>query len=194
VYGTLEVGSAEHKINLTLPWREVPYKQLICEKMGADWYELSKEDMIKKVEAMGLKVDPAWDKLMITHEIYEKSIEKSLIQPTFVTRLPAELVPLAKKCDDDPTVVDVFELVISGQEVAPAYSEMNNPIEQRARFEHQAGADAEKVDEDFLAALEHGMPPAGGMGIGIDRLIMILSGCDAIRDVILFPQLRPMKD
>ena len=88
----------------------------------------------------------------------------------------------------------MFELIIGGKEVAPAYSELNDPLEQRRRFEAQAGAEAHKVDEDFLAAMEHGMPPAGGMGIGIDRLIMVLSGSEAIRDVILFPQLRPPKD
>jgi len=101
------------------------------------------------------------------------------------------LIPLAKACDDDPTLADVFELVIGGQEVAPAYTELNDPIKQRERLAMQAGAEVEKVDEDFLAALEHGMPPAGGMGVGIDRLVMILAGCEAIRDVILFPQLRP---
>ena len=108
-----------------------------------------------------------------------------------VTRLPRELVPLAKVCADDDGVVDVFELVIGGKEIAPGYSELNDPREQRKRLEAQSGAEAQKVDEEFLLALEHGMPPAGGMGIGIDRLVMILTGAEAIRDVILFPQLRP---
>jgi lysyl-tRNA synthetase class 2 len=103
-------------------------------------------------------------------------------------------VPLAKRCEDDPSVVDVFELVIGGKEIAPGYSELNDPLEQRRRFEAQAGEEAQKVDEDFLAALEHGMPPAGGMGIGIDRLVMTLTGSEAIRDVILFPQLKPRED
>ncbi len=127
----------------------------------------------------------------LTQEVFEKLIEKTLINPTFVTRLPVELVPLAKACADDPTSVDVFELIIGGREVAPAYSELNDPLEQRRRFEEQAAGDATKVDEDFLTALEHGMPPAGGMGIGMDRLVMMLTGAEAIRDVILFPQLRP---
>jgi len=126
----------------------------------------------------------------VSHEVYEKTIEPALQQPTFVTRLPARLVPLAKACPDDPSLVDVFELVIRGQEVAPAYTEMNDPIEQRRRFMEQAGEDASKIDQDFVTALEHGMPPAGGMGVGIDRLMMILSGAEAIRDVILFPQLK----
>jgi lysyl-tRNA synthetase class 2 len=191
VYGTLQVGSEEVPIDLGKPWREATYKELIIERMGGDWYELALEDAVAKAEAEGLDIDPAWDKLMVTHEVYEKLIEKSLIQPTFVTRLPAPLIPLAKACTDDPSVVDVFELVIAGQEVAPAYTEMNDPLEQRRRLENQAGDEVENIDEEFLTALEHGMPPAGGMGVGIDRLVMILSGVDAIRDVILFPQLKP---
>lgn len=190
VFGTLVAGEGDMQVNLAPPWREATYRELVCGKMGADWYDLPLEAARQKAEELGLTLDPGWDMLMVTHEVYEKAIEHTLVQPTFVTRLPAALVPLAKVCPDDPTVVDVFELVIRGQEVAPAYSEMNDPLEQRARFREQAGEDAEKLDEDFLTALEHGMPPAGGMGVGIDRLMMILSGAEAIRDVILFPQLR----
>jgi lysyl-tRNA synthetase class 2 len=160
--------------------------------MGDDWYELPLDEARSRAEAEGLDIDPAWDMLLVTHEVYEKLIEKTLQQPTFVTRLPAPLIPLAKACPDDPDSADVFELVIAGQEVAPAYTEMNDPIEQRKRLHAQVGEDVEKVDEDFLTALEQGMPPAGGMGVGIDRLVMILSGVDAIRDVILFPQLKPI--
>jgi len=191
VFGTLKVGSEEMPVDLSLPWREATYRELIIERMGDDWYELPPAEAVARAEAEGLDIDPDWDMLMVTHEVYEKLIEKSLQQPTFVTRLPAQLVPLAKACPDDPALVDVFELVIAGQEVAPAYTEMNDPLEQRRRLEDQAGDEKENVDEDFLTALEHGMPPAGGMGVGIDRLVMILAGVDAIRDVILFPQLKP---
>jgi lysyl-tRNA synthetase, class II len=187
VFGALKPA----QIDFTPPWREVAYRDLIKETMGADWFELPLAEARRRVEGKGVSVDPAWDLLMVTHEVYEKLVEHTLIAPTFVTRFPAALVPLAKVCEDDPTVVDVFELVIGGHEVAPAYTEMNDPIEQRARFLEQAGGQMDKLDEDFLTALEHGMPPAGGMGIGIDRLIMVLSGAEAIRDVILFPQLRP---
>jgi len=127
----------------------------------------------------------------ITQAVFEKLIEPTLIQPTFVTHLPKELVPLAKLSPDDPTTVEVFECCINGQEIAPAYTEQNDPIEQRERLEHQAGGEQQKLDEDFLVALEHGMPPAGGMGMGIDRLCMMLLGQESIRDVILFPQLKP---
>jgi len=194
VYGTLRVGEGETAIDLTPPWREVTYRELIVRTMGDDWYGLSLAAARARAEAQGLDVAPDWDMAAITHEVYEKLIEKTLRQPTFVRRFPAVLIPLAKACPDDPSVADVFELVIAGQEIAPAYTELNDPLAQRERLTRQAGADIEKVDADFLLALEHGMPPAGGMGVGIDRLVMILAGADAIRDVILFPQLRPRKE
>ena len=190
VFGTLKVGSGEAVIDLTLPWRTVTYKELILEKAGADWYGLPLDAARERARGFGLDIPTEWGFVEVTHEIYEKLIEKKLMNPTFVTRFPVELVPLAKQCEDDPSVVDVFELVIRGWEVAPAYSELNDPIVQRQRLEAQAGGDASKIDEDFLMALEHGMPPAGGMGIGIDRLIMVLTGADSIRDVVLFPQLK----
>ncbi|OGV55356.1 MAG: lysine--tRNA ligase [Lentisphaerae bacterium GWF2_44_16] len=193
VLGTLEIKHSEDKIiNLSRPWRIAPYNDLIKEKAGNDWFEVSSEERLKRGREMGLKFEGTPPDFEVTHEIYEKLIEQTLIQPTFVTRLPAVLVPLAKKCEDNPSLVDVFELEINGQEVSPGYSELNDPIEQRRRFEEQTGsADAGKIDEDFLTAMEHGMPPAGGMGIGIDRLVMMLTGAESIRDVILFPQLRP---
>ena len=109
-----------------------------------------------------------------------------------MTHLPKELIPLAKISPDDPDTVDVFELCINGQEIAPAYSEQNDPFVQREQLERQAGEEVQKIDEEFLLALEHGMPPAGGMGIGIDRLVIMLTGVPSIRDVILFPSLRPI--
>lgn len=190
VFGGLVVGEGERRIDFTLPWKERPYRELILERMGSDWFDLSLAEAQRRGDAAGLHIDPSWDMLMVTHEIYEKLIEKTLMQPTFVTRLPAALIPLAKACPDDATCADVFELVIGGTEIAPAYSELNDPLEQRRRLLAQSGGDATKLDEAFLTALEYGMPPAGGMGVGIDRLVMLLSGSDALRDVILFPQLR----
>jgi lysyl-tRNA synthetase, class II len=173
-------------------WREVRYKDLIKEATGDDgWFERPKAEKIAKAEALGLGVNPAWEEFEITNEIFSKKIEPTLIQPTFVTHLPKELCPLAKLNPDDPTVLDVFELTIGGMEVAPAYSEQNDPEAQRQMFERQAGGEKQNIDQDFLLALEHGMPPAGGMGVGIDRLCILLTGAESIRDVILFPQLRP---
>lgn len=191
VCGGFKLGQGDTEVDLTPPWRTVTYREMIESCAGADWYRLDLPAARARAESLGLRVDPAWSQVELTHEVYEKIAEKSVRNPTFVTRFPAELIPLAKPCEDDPSVVDVFELVILGREIAPAYSELNDPLLQRERLEAQAGGDAAKLDEDFLFALEHGMPPAGGMGIGIDRLVMVLTGADAIRDVILFPQLKP---
>ncbi len=180
-----------HTIDLKTPWREVAYYDLIKEHLGDDWFEKTIAESRVKADELDVYIEDTMNFKEITHEIYDKTIEGTLIQPTFITRLPAELVPLANHCTDDAELVDVFELIIGGKEIAPAYSELNNPVEQRKRFEEQADGDAAKIDEDFLQALEYGMPPTGGMGIGIDRLLMLLTGSDAIRDVILFPQLKP---
>jgi lysyl-tRNA synthetase, class II len=173
-------------------WREVSYKDLIrAETNDPDWFSRSKAEHIEAVTKMGLKVESGWEDFEVTNEVFSKKIEPGLIQPTFVLNLPKELCPLAKINREDPTTLDVFELCIGGMEVAPAYSEQNDPDVQREMFEKQAGGEPQSVDQDFLFALEHGMPPAGGMGIGIDRLCMLLTGAESIRDVILFPQLRP---
>jgi len=179
-------------INFGGEWREATYKDLIRAETGdPDWFAKDKAAHLEAAGRMGLKVEAAWEDFEVTNEIFSKKIEPFLIQPTFVLNLPKELCPLAKINRDDPTTLDVFELCIGGMEVAPAYSEQNDPDVQREMFEHQAGGEPQSVDQDFLFALEHGMPPAGGMGVGIDRLCMLLTGAESIRDVILFPQLRP---
>ena len=194
VLGTSEIAHAAsgETINFGGTWREVKYKDLIIEKTGdAGWFSRTKEEKIAGVQKLGLYADPKWEEFELTNEIFGKLIEPKLIQPTFVTHLPKELCPLAKLTPDDPATIDVFELIIGGMEIAPAYSEQNDPDVQRAMFEAQAGEEQQKIDQDFLLALEHGMPPAGGMGIGIDRLCILLTGAESIRDVILYPQLRP---
>jgi lysyl-tRNA synthetase class 2 len=172
-------------------WETRKYKDLIREKAGADWFEVTPEVRRQRAHDLGAEITKDYRDFEVTGAVFEKLIEPTLIQPTFVTHLPKELVPLAKLSPDDPTTVEVFECCINGQEIAPAYTEQNDPIEQRERLEHQAGGEQQKLDEDFLVALEHGMPPAGGMGMGIDRLCMMLLGQESIRDVILFPQLKP---
>jgi lysyl-tRNA synthetase class 2 len=193
IFGRMEVEWNGSLINLSTPWKEIAYRDLIREHLGADWFDSTLDEARAKASELDVFVEPEADFAAVTHEIYEKTIENTLIQPTFVTRLPAFLVPLANPCADDPSLVDVFELIIGGKEIAPAYSELNDALEQRRRFEEQAGNDPSKIDQDFLTSLEYGMPPTGGMGIGIDRLMMLLTGSDAIRDVILFPQLKPRK-
>ena len=191
VVRTLEKLSIEKIINLTPPWRRVKYKDLVREKAGVDWFEISPVERRQRAHDLGAEIGKEYEDFEVTGAVFEKLIEPTLIQPTFVTHLPKELVPLAKLSPDDPTTVEVFECCINGQEIAPAYTEQNDPLEQRERLEHQAGGEQQKLDEDFLVALEHGMPPAGGMGMGIDRLCMMLLGQESIRDVILFPQLKP---
>ena len=181
-------------INLDPPYREVAYADLVRERMGADWFDTPLDEARRRAVAAGLDLAPGLSHLLITHEIYDKLIERTLRQPTFVTRLPKQLVPLAKACADDPAWVDVFEFVVAGKELCPGYSENNDPIEQRQRFAEQVGENPERIDEDFLTALEHGMPPAGGMGIGIDRLVMLFTDQPSIREVILFPALRNRTD
>jgi len=182
---------ATETIHLDPPYREIAYADLIRERMGADWFDLPVDEAGRRATAAGVDLHPGMDHLLITREVYDKLIERTLRQPTFVTRLPRPFVPLAKTCADDPSCVDVFEFVVAGKELCPGYTENNDPLEQRRRFSEQVGENPERIDEEFLTALEHGMPPAGGMGIGIDRLVMLLTGTDAIRDVVLFPQLKP---
>ena len=180
-------------IELGGEWREVAYKDLIVEATGvSNWFELSKVDKLKKTEALGIEVNPELEDYEVTNNVFEKLIEPTLIQPTFVTHIPKELCPLAKISKEDPSTIDVFELCINGQEIAPAYSEQNDPIIQKEMFKAQLGEEVQDMDTDFLTALEYGMPPAGGMGLGIDRLVILLTGAESIRDTILFPSLKPL--
>jgi lysyl-tRNA synthetase class 2 len=197
VLGTLKIetkdaeGKIVKTIDLTPSWKRAKYKDLVREKAGADWFEISPAERRQRAHGLGAEIGKENLDYEVTGAVFEKLIEPTLIQPTFVTHLPKELVPLAKLSPDDPTTVEVFECCINGQEISPGYTEQNDPIAQRTTLEHQAGGEQQKLDEDFLIALEHGMPPAGGIGIGIDRLCMMLLGQESIRDVILFPQLKP---
>ena len=183
-------------IDFNPPYRRVTYRELVEDLMGKDWFGLDFATQLERAKAKAqetdtnLELEGVTTELMLTHEVYDKLIERNLVQPTFVTRLPHEFVPLAKTCPDDPSLVDVFEFVVAGRELCPGYTEQNDPLAQRAALEHQAGEDTEKIDEDFISALECGMPPTGGLGFGVDRLVMFLTGCDSIRDVVLFPQLK----
>ncbi|MDQ8205400.1 lysine--tRNA ligase [Pelagicoccus sp. SDUM812003] len=172
-------------------WREAKYKDLICDKLeDPDWFSKTKEEKLARTKELGLDCQADWEDYEVTNEVFGKLIEPFLIQPTFVTHLPKELCPLAKITRDDDSTIDVFELCIGGMEIAPAYSEQNDPGVQREMFSKQAGEETQNIDEDFLETLEYGMPPAGGMGMGIDRLVILLTEAENIRDVILYPQLR----
>jgi lysyl-tRNA synthetase class 2 len=201
VTGSLQVGGrpasedgtvpALPPIDLTPPWPRQRYRDLVQAAAGADWFTISEQERRERCATLGVELSPAMQDFEVTNQVFEKLVEAKTRNPLFVTHLPQELVPLARQNKEDPTLVDVFELIIGGQEIAPGYSELNNPVIQRQRLEAQAGEEQQNLDEDFLTALEYGMPPAGGIGLGIDRLVMTLTGAESIRDVILFPLLRP---
>ncbi len=186
-----EEGNVTRTIDLTRPWKRAPFRELVRAAAGDDWFELDKAAKVERAQSLGLQeVEAREEHYELDQKVFEKLVEEKSFNPVFVTHVPKELVPLAKQNAADPSVVDVYELVINGQEISPGYSELNDPVVQRERLEHQAGEEVQKIDEEFILALEHGMPPAGGIGIGIDRLIMMLTGAESIRDVILFPQLK----
>lgn len=190
--GGLKIAQSDGTtIDLTPPWPRKKYRDTVTAVAGADWFKLSREAMEKKAAALGVELEPKLSPLEITQKVFEKKVEAEAVNPVFITHLPAELVPLARLNQEDPTVVDVYELIFGRQEISPGYSELNDPVLQAERFRHQVGEHTQKVDHEFLEALESGMPPAGGLGLGVDRLAMLLAGVDSIREVIFFPLLRP---
>jgi lysyl-tRNA synthetase class 2 len=187
-------GKIARTINLKRPWRRARYRDLVREVAGKDWFDLSSEQRRERAtHQFKLEILPQLADFEVTQHLFEKLVEEATIDPLFVTHCPKELVPLARQNSEDSSLVDVFELIINGTEIAPGYSELNDPLVQRQRLLEQAGEETQRIDEEFLLALEHGMPPAGGVGVGIDRLTMLLTGAESIRDVILFPLLRPKK-
>jgi lysyl-tRNA synthetase, class II len=197
--GTLEVERDGETIDLTPPWRRVTLREAIREQTGIDIAEHTERDsLLQAMRSAGIDANPepgtGWGKLV--DELLSKRVEPTLVQPTFLLDYPTELSPFAKPHRSEPGLVERFEGFIGGIEVANAFSELNDPDEQRLRFEQQlrlqaAGdEEAQPFDEDFLRALEQGMPPTGGLGLGIDRLLMVIAGRHSIREVVLFPALR----
>ncbi|HZE56712.1 MAG TPA: lysine--tRNA ligase [Chthoniobacterales bacterium] len=185
-------GNVTRTLNFTRPWRRARYRDLIRE-IDPEWFNYSSEKRRERCAELGVEINPRMADYEVTQQVFEKLVEEKTFDPVFVTHCPKELVPLAKQNVDDDSIVDVYELIINGQEISPGYTELNDPIVQRQRLLEQAGEETQKLDEEFLLALEHGMPPAGGFGVGIDRLVMLLTGAESIRDVILFPQLKPKR-
>jgi lysyl-tRNA synthetase class 2 len=184
-----EEGNLIRTINLTRPWKRAGYRELIEEAAGANFFTITAEQRRLRCQELGVEISAGMVDHEVVQQVFEKLVEEKSFDPVFVTRMAAELVPLAKVSPGGKTV-EVYELIINGQEISPGYSELNDPDVQRQRLEHQSGGEEQKVDYDFIETLEHGMPPAGGIGIGIDRLIMMLTGAPTIRDVVLFPQLK----
>jgi lysyl-tRNA synthetase class 2 len=197
--GGAEVQFEGENISLERPWRRVPFFEAIREHAGMDLYGKGREAVFAAAKEPGLDVNEAMQKGKLLDEVFSELVEPHLTEPTFVTDYPVELSPLAKKHREKEGLVERFELIVAGREVCNAFSELNDPDEQRARFEAQARYAAEDgedapLDEDYLRALEYGMPPAAGLGIGIDRLTMLMTGQESIRDVVLFPLLRPEEE
>jgi len=200
IVGSLKVPYADHVIDLKPPWRRLSIKEAVMKHGGANEQEVgSVEGLQGLAKQQGLHVDLSAPYGNLLVEIFEQIAESQLIQPTFMTGYPLEVSPLARKNDTNPALVDRFELYIGGRELANAFSELNDPADQQQRFLQQAEArnagddTANPVDDDYVRALEYGMPPAAGEGIGIDRLVMFFTDSPSIRDVILFPLLRPQR-
>jgi lysyl-tRNA synthetase class 2 len=196
VRGGLSFPFRERELDLTPPWRRITVLGSVSEAVGEE-VTLERPDLGSLADRHDVYVDPAWGAGKIVQELFEKLVEGTLFEPTFVCDFPREVSPLARPHRDHPGLTEHFDLVIGGIELATAFSELTDPVEQRAKFQAQAEArvagdeEAHPLDEDFLRALEHGMPPAGGIGIGIDRLLIVLTDAPTIRDLILFPHRRP---
>jgi lysyl-tRNA synthetase class 2 len=197
VLGTTSVQFGAHRLELAPPWRRVTMREAVQEYAEVDFFDYRTVDSMTgllREKSIAAPENAGWGKLL--DALVSATVEPQLVQPTFLLDYPVELSPLAKRRRDDPSLVERFEAFAAGWELGNAYSELNDPVDQRKRFASQqalqaAGDDeAEMIDEDFLVALEHGMPPTGGLGIGIDRLVMVLTNSESIRDVILFPLLR----
>jgi lysyl-tRNA synthetase class 2 len=198
VLGTTKINYQGEEIDLTPPWRRVTMHELVQEKTGLDFSQFQTlEEAQAAARKIGIEgVDQCQSIGKLLNECFEQKVEETLIQPTFVIDYPVEISPLAKPHRDKPGLVERFELLVAGREMANSFSELTDPIDQRERLELQAARkaagdlEAQGVDEDFLTALEYGMPPTGGMGMGIDRLVMLLTDSASIRDVIAFPLLK----
>jgi lysyl-tRNA synthetase class 2 len=199
--GTTVIDINGRAVDLGRPFRRAKMTDLASEATGELVHPGRPLDELRDIAlANGVKVEPEWRPGKIVEEIFEATAEASLIEPTFVTGHPVDVSPLARVDRGDPLLTERFELFIGGRELANAYSELNDPVVQRERFEdeqqandHEDGGDArlKTIDEDYLRALEYGMPPTGGLGVGVDRLVMLLAGVASIKEVILFPTLRP---
>lgn len=200
VNGTSEATFGEHKVDFKAPYKRITMADSIKEFTGFDITGKTEDEIRAAAEGMGIAVDDTMGKGKLIDEIFGEKCEGNYIQPTFITDYPKEMSPLCKEHRDNPELTERFELMVCGKEIANAYSELNDPIDQRERFEHQLklaqkGDDeaTEFIDHDFLRALEYGMPPTSGMGIGMDRLIMFLTNNQSIQEVLFFPQMRPEK-
>lgn len=196
LYGSYEIPYQDKKINLQKPWKRQTMAEIVYEKTGFDVNKVNDEEAREFLKSQNIEVTPNMTKYAVLNTLFEEKVEENIVDPIFITRYPKEISPLAKECADDSNWVDRFELFIAGREYGNAYSELNDPFDQKQRFmeqvekKNQGDEEACEMDNDYIRALEYGMPPAGGLGIGIDRLVMLLTNSQSIRDVILFPTLK----
>jgi lysyl-tRNA synthetase class 2 len=199
IHGATEVQVGNHLINFKRPWKRYSMYGAIQEFTGVDITAMEEDELRKTAEKLGIHIDNTMGKAKIIDEIFGEKVEGKLIQPTFITDYPIEMSPLAKKHKSKPGLVERFEAICNGKEICNAFSELNDPIDQRKRFEEQlelgkrGDEEAMVLDEDFLRALEFGMPPTAGLGIGMDRLAMIMTNSNSIQDVLFFPQMKEDK-
>jgi lysyl-tRNA synthetase class 2 len=198
VVGTTRVGAGDTAVDLTPPWPRQTMLSLIREHAGVEVHPSMPREKLERIcDDLDVPREPGWGPGMLVNEIYEKTVEPNLVDPIIVYDYPRDVSPLARARRDDPDLVERFEVVVHRRELANAFSELTDPVDQRARLEAQAALrargeeEAMDVDEDYLRALEYGLPPTGGLGLGVDRLVMLLAGVGTIREVILFPHLRP---
>ncbi len=200
IHGTTKVQVGENIIDFKRPWKRYTMYEAIEHFTGIDISQMDEAQLRATAKQLHIHIEPGYAKGKIIDEIFGEKCEANLIQPTYITDYPIEMSPLAKKHRTMPGLVERFEAICNGKEIANAFSELNDPIDQRARFEEQlelgirGDEEAMKLDEDFLRALEYGMPPTSGLGIGMDRLAMIMTNCNSIQDVIFFPQMKPEKN
>ncbi len=199
LHGTTEVKVGDNVINFESPWKRFTMFEAIEHFTGIDISEMNEEQLRKTAKSLNIDVDETMGYGKLIDEIFGEECESKLIQPTFITDYPVEMSPLAKRHADNPNFVERFEAICNGKEICNAFSELNDPVDQRERFEEQlrlrdmGDDEAMVLDEDFLRALEYGMPPTAGLGIGIDRLAMVMTNSQSIQDVLFFPQMRPEK-
>ena len=199
VAGTTKVTVGPNVIDFKRPWKRLTMFEAIQEYTGVDVSAMDEAELRSVAEERGIKTDASMGKSKLIDELFGEACEPNLIQPTFITDYPVEMSPLTKKHRSKAGLVERFEAICNGKEIANAYSELNDPIDQRERFEEQlrlaerGDEEAMALDEDFLRALEYGMPPTAGVGLGIDRLTMIMTNQPSIQDVLFFPQMRPEK-
>ena len=198
VLGTMKIEYQGQQVDLTPPWPRITMIDAVNEHSGVNFNDISSdEEAIEAAKAKGMNIEGSPSKGEVLNMMFEEYVEDKLIQPTFIIDYPVEISPLTKRKADRPELTERFELFITGREFGNAYSELNDPIDQKERFvdqvkKREAGdEEANMMDEDFVLALEHGLPPTGGLGIGIDRLIMLLTDSFSIRDVLLFPTMKP---